>query len=86
VRMGLVTRTRSASNSREVVVRLTSKGASILAQAIPNAIKLERTAVAGVPARDLAVVRRSLRRMYQNLSASPHRWPSLRLSQQRSRK
>jgi DNA-binding MarR family transcriptional regulator len=86
VRMGLVTRTRSASNSREVVVRLTPKGASVLVQAIPNAIKLERTAVTGVPARDLAVVRRSLRRMYQNLAASPHRWPSLRLSQQRSRK
>jgi DNA-binding MarR family transcriptional regulator len=86
VKMGLVTRTRSASNSREVVVRLTPKGASVLAQAIPNAIKLERTAIAGVPAADLAVVRRSLRRMYQNLAASPHRWPSLRLSQQRTRK
>ncbi len=70
VKMGLVTRTRSATNSREVVVRLTPKGAAVLARVIPHAIALERTAMAGVPAKDLGVVRRSLRRMYQNLAAS----------------
>ncbi len=36
VKMGLVTRTRSASNSREVVVRLTPKGAAVLARVIPQ--------------------------------------------------
>lgn len=70
VKMGLVTRTRSATNNREVVVRLTPKGASMLARVIPHAIALERTAIAGVPAKDLGVVRRSLRRMYQNLTSS----------------
>src|SRR6266516_6561408 len=70
VKMGLVTRTRSATNSREVVVRLTPKGAAVLARVIPHAIALERTAIAGVPAKDLGVVRRSLRRMYQNLASS----------------
>jgi MarR family transcriptional regulator, organic hydroperoxide resistance regulator len=70
VKMGLVTRTRSATNNREVVVRLTPKGAALLARVIPDAIALERTAIAGVPARDLVVVRRSLRRMYQNLAES----------------
>jgi DNA-binding MarR family transcriptional regulator len=54
VKMGLVTRTRSATNNREVTVRLTAKGA----------------AISGVAAEDLNVVRRSLRRMYQNLAAS----------------
>ena len=68
VRMGLVTRTRSATNSREVVVRLTGKGTASLARMIPRAIAAERRAIAGVPARDLAVVRRSLRRMYANLA------------------
>jgi DNA-binding MarR family transcriptional regulator len=72
VKMGLVTRTRSATNSREVVVRLTAKGVAVLAEAIPKAIACERMAIAGVPAKDLAVVRRSLRRMYQNLAGSPH--------------
>lgn len=70
VKMRLVTRTRSATNSREVVVRLTPKGAAILARVIPNAIALERTAIAGVPAKDLVVVRRTLRRMYHNLASS----------------
>jgi DNA-binding MarR family transcriptional regulator len=70
VKMRLVTRTRSATNSREVVVRLAPKGAAILSRVIPNAVALERTAIAGVPAKDLAVVRRTLRRMYQNLASS----------------
>ena len=73
VKMGLVTRIRSATNSREVVVRLTAKGVAVLAEAIPKAIAAERTAIAGVSARDLAVVRRSLRRMYQNLARSSRR-------------
>jgi DNA-binding MarR family transcriptional regulator len=63
VKMGLVTRTRSATNSREVVVRLTPKGVVVVTEAIPKAIAAERTAIAGVPAKDLAVVRRSLRRI-----------------------
>jgi MarR family transcriptional regulator, organic hydroperoxide resistance regulator len=70
VRMGLVTRTRSATNSREVVVRLSGKGAGLVARMIPRAIAAERSAIAGVPAKDLAVVRRSLRRMYENLAGS----------------
>ena len=71
VRMGLVTRTRSATNSREVVVRLSGKGAGLVARMIPRAIAAERSAIAGVPVKDLAVVRRSLRRMYENLAKPP---------------
>src|SRR5262249_50238353 len=70
VKMGLVTRTRSATHSREVGVRLTRKGAAGAGGVTPQAIAFERTARAGVPAKDLGVVRRSLRRMYQNLAAS----------------
>jgi DNA-binding MarR family transcriptional regulator len=70
VKMGLVTRTRSTTNSREVLVRLTGRGVSLLASVIPKAIAAERTAIAGVSAKDLAVVRRCLRRMYQNLAGS----------------
>ena len=70
VKMGLVSRTRSATSNREVTVRLTPKGAAILARIIPHAIELERRAILGVPAEDLNIIRRSLRRMYQNLAAS----------------
>ncbi len=69
VKMGLVTRARSANNSREVVVSLAPKGSALLTHMIPQAIAAERTAIAGVSAKDLAVVKRSLRRMYQNLAA-----------------
>jgi DNA-binding MarR family transcriptional regulator len=71
VKIGLVTRKRSDTNSREVIVRLTAKGLSVVAEAIPKAVAAERMAIAGVPAKDLAVVRRSLRQMYQNLAGSP---------------
>ena len=70
VKMGLVTRTRSATSSREVIVRLAPKGAAMLGRVIPHAIALEQRAVAGVPAEDLRVVRHSLRRMYHNLASS----------------
>src|SRR5262245_53782794 len=70
VNIGLVTRTRSGPNSREGVGRWTPKGARVRARVIPPPIAWERTAMAGVPAKDLGVGRRSLRRMYPNLAAS----------------
>jgi DNA-binding MarR family transcriptional regulator len=68
VRRSLVTRTRSKSNSREVLVQLSPKGRALVETLIPVARKLEAQAVAGVPAKDLALVKRSLRRMYGNLA------------------
>lgn len=70
VRMGLVTRRRSQASSREVVVELAPKGTALVGSIIPFARRLEQAAAAGIPARDLAVVKRSLRRMYENLSGS----------------
>lgn len=72
VKMGLVTRTRSATNSREVVVRLTAKGIAVLADAIPKAIVAEQLAIEGVSPKDIALIKRVLRQMYQNLERSPH--------------
>ncbi len=69
VRGGLVTRSRSAKSSREVVVELSPKGRALVQRLIPIARKLERTASAGLPARDLAVVKRALGRMYGNLAS-----------------
>jgi len=70
VELGLVTRRRSTSSSREVVVDLTAKGLELVGRLIPIAQELERTAIAGVPPKDLAIVRRSLRRMYDNMAKS----------------
>jgi DNA-binding MarR family transcriptional regulator len=68
VRRGLVTRTRSKASSREVVVELAPKGRALVESLIPVARGLEGTAIAGVSRKDLAVVKRSLRRMHANMA------------------
>jgi DNA-binding MarR family transcriptional regulator len=68
VRMGLVTRSRSEKSNREVVVALAPKGRSLVRRLIPIANRLEQVASADVPAKDMAVVKRTLRRFYANLA------------------
>lgn len=70
VRRGLVTRTRSKSNNREVLVELSPKGRALVGTLIPIARELEAEAIAGVAKQDLATVKRSLRRMYGNLAGA----------------
>ena len=70
-RMGLVTRKRSETSNREVVIELSAKGRAQVERIIPNAHELEQMAAAGVPAKDMAVVKRSLRRMYENIARQP---------------
>jgi DNA-binding MarR family transcriptional regulator len=71
-RMGLVTRQRSQTSSREVVIELTVKGKALVARIIPFAQELEHAAAAGIPAKDMAVVKRVLRRMYENMTPRGH--------------
>lgn len=73
VRRGLVTRHRSKTNSREVVVQLTPKGRVLVERLILVARKLETAAIAGVSARDLSVVKQSLRRMHRNMAGGRRR-------------
>jgi MarR family transcriptional regulator, organic hydroperoxide resistance regulator len=68
VRMGLVTRARSKASSREVVIALSPKGDALVQRLIPIAQRLERTASAAIPARDMAVLKRVLRRVHANLA------------------
>src|SRR5262245_21204333 len=68
VRMGLVTRRRSQASSREVVVELSAKGRGLVTRIIPLALRLEATAAQGIPAKDLAVVKRALQRMFENVA------------------
>jgi MarR family transcriptional regulator, organic hydroperoxide resistance regulator len=67
VRMGLVTRRRSESSNREVVVELAAKGRSLVKRIIPLAQRLESSASAGIPASDMAAVKRALQRMFENM-------------------
>ena len=69
VRMGIVSRTRSASSTREVAVKLTAKGKAQVARLAPLARDYEAAAIAGVRPDELAAVKSALRRMYANMNA-----------------
>jgi MarR family transcriptional regulator, organic hydroperoxide resistance regulator len=71
VRMGLLTRTRSTTSSREVVVTLSAKGNALVARLIPRAYEIEAAAAAGLSPDELAVVKRCLRRIYNNVKSRP---------------
>lgn len=67
-RRGLVSRRRSKSSNREVLVCLSGKGRATVAALIPIARRLERAASAGLAAKEITVLRRSLTHMYENLA------------------
>lgn len=67
VQLGIVTRTRSTSSNREVAVKLSAKGDALVGRLIPIARQYENTAIAGLPPQELAVLKRCLRRVYQNM-------------------
>jgi MarR family transcriptional regulator, organic hydroperoxide resistance regulator len=71
VRMGIVSRTRSASSTREVVVRLTTKGKNQVARLVPIAVEYEATATAGLAPEELATLKSALRRVYANMKNRP---------------
>ena len=71
VRMGLVTRARSASSNREVVVTLSAKGNALVARLIPRARDIEADAAAGLSPEELAVVKSCLGRIYGNMKSRP---------------
>jgi MarR family transcriptional regulator, organic hydroperoxide resistance regulator len=65
---GLVSRSRSARSSREVLVELTPKGRSLVAGLVPTAVDLEKTAIRGISRKELAATKRVLRSMHRNLA------------------
>ena len=67
IRKGLGTRTRSANSNREVAVKLSPKGQSLVNHLIPIALDFEAAAIAGLSAKDIAVLKHGLRRMYGNM-------------------
>ena len=71
VREGLVRRTRSKADSREVAVGLTRKGGLLLAKLVPVANGLQDEATRSVSKRDLAMLGRVLRQMHANLTRRP---------------
>jgi MarR family transcriptional regulator, organic hydroperoxide resistance regulator len=66
-RKNLVTRTRSVNSNREVAVKLSAKGHSLVNHLIPIALEFEAAAIAGLSVKDIAMLKRCLRRMYGNM-------------------
>jgi DNA-binding MarR family transcriptional regulator len=71
IRIGLVTRTRSSTSNREVVVKLSAKGNSVVAGLIPIARAFEAESIGGLSQEELMLLKRCLRRMYSNMKARP---------------
>jgi MarR family transcriptional regulator, organic hydroperoxide resistance regulator len=71
VHRGLVNRSRSCTNGREVVVALTARGKALVNQLIPVALSVESLAIGAVGVRDLARMKQVLHRMYANLTQRP---------------
>jgi DNA-binding MarR family transcriptional regulator len=65
----LVTRTRSSTSNREVRVVLTPKGAAMVRRLIPSALDWEDRATTGMSPKEIAAVKRTLAKMYENLTA-----------------
>lgn len=70
VRMRLVTRRRSRTSNREVLVQLTPHGTLILDGLIPVAQALHDEAVRAISSKDQALLQRLLHRMYTNVMGS----------------
>jgi DNA-binding MarR family transcriptional regulator len=68
VRKGFVTRTRSDRSNREVTVRLTRKGREVVENLVPQMVADEEAAFGNLPAKDIALVKSVLRRMYRNIA------------------
>jgi len=68
VRDGLVKRTRSRSDSREVAVALTRKAKTLMTKLVPIAMGLQNSATQKLAKQDLATLKRVLRKMHDNLT------------------
>ena len=73
VRMGLVSRSRSRNSNREVDVALSPRGRALVDRLIPAALRLEQDLSRGLSGRDVAAVKRALRRMHANLGQPSRR-------------
>jgi MarR family transcriptional regulator, organic hydroperoxide resistance regulator len=65
---GLVRRTRSKTDSREVAVGLTRKAETLMVRLVPVAVGLQQEATRKLSKQDLATLKRVLRKMHDNLT------------------
>jgi DNA-binding MarR family transcriptional regulator len=66
-RLGYVTRQKQPGNLRKIYVSLTPVGKALKEKLIPLAEELNAVAIHGIPARDLAIFRKTILAMQKNL-------------------
>ncbi|MDO9402951.1 MAG: MarR family transcriptional regulator [Polaromonas sp.] len=67
-KLGYITRQRMPDNKKQIRVFLTSKGTALRSQIVPAAEEINRLALAGIPPEDIAITRRTLLALVENLS------------------
>lgn len=68
-KLGYITRQKMPNNSKQVRIFLTSKGTALRTLIVPAAEEVNRIALSGISPDDLAVTRRTLLTVIQNLCA-----------------
>jgi DNA-binding MarR family transcriptional regulator len=66
-KLGFVTRQKMPDNCKQIRIYLTAQGAALKTLIVPLAEECNRTALSGIAAEDLAVTRRTLLTMIENL-------------------
>jgi DNA-binding MarR family transcriptional regulator len=69
--LGYVTRQKLPDNRKQVRIFLTPKGTSLRALLVPAAVEVNRIALSGISADDIAATRRTLLAMMENLAGDP---------------
>lgn len=67
-KLGYITRQKMPDNRKQIRVFLTSKGTALRSQIVPAAEVINRIALAGIPPEDIAVTRRTLLALIENLT------------------
>ncbi len=67
-KLGYITRQKMPDNKKQIRVFLTSKGTALRSQIVPAAEVINRVALAGIPPEDIAVTRRTLLALVENLA------------------
>jgi DNA-binding MarR family transcriptional regulator len=66
-RRGLVTRKRNAADGRNVSVALSARGTALTTRLLPAAAELQVRMIAGMPAADVATLRRLLKQLHATI-------------------
>jgi DNA-binding MarR family transcriptional regulator len=72
-RRGLVTRKRNGSDGRYVSVSLSARGTTLMTRLLPAAAELQERMIAGMPAADVATLRRLLKKLHATIHSGATR-------------